>query len=194
MRKSFPWIPWRSTGEWILGRPNRRPTNGSRYAITWSIGRPPHEDFSLAQYLDAAQAIAAEIRSRGRQVLFVGGTPLYLKGLLRGIFEGRPRTGNFVVCLARKSESNEPGWLHAQLKAVDPATAARLHANDTRRIIRALEVFEKTGRPISELQQQFERGLPAEACRVFVIDRPEGGTACPHRPSCGSHVRRRTGR
>ena len=42
-----------------------------------------------------------------------------------------------------------------------------------RRIIRALEVFEKTGRPISELQQQFEQGLPAEACRVFVIDRPK---------------------
>ena len=48
-----------------------------------------------------------------------------------------------------------------------------MHANDTRRIIRALEVFEKTGHPISELQQQFERGLPAEACRVFVIDRPK---------------------
>ena len=59
------------------------------------------------------------------------------------------------------------------MKAVDPATAARLHANDIRRIIRALEVFEKTGRPISELQQQFEQGLPAEACRVFVIDRPK---------------------
>ena len=59
------------------------------------------------------------------------------------------------------------------MKAVDPAAAARLHANDLRRIIRALEVFEKTGRPISELQQQFERGLPAEACRVFVIDRPK---------------------
>ena len=55
----------------------------------------PHEDFSLAQYLDAAQAIAEEIQSRGRQVLFVGGTPLYLKGLLRGIFEGPPADWQF---------------------------------------------------------------------------------------------------
>ena len=75
--------------------------------------------------------------------------------------------------LRRQSESKGPGWLHGQLQAVDPTAAARLHANDIRRIIRALEVFEKTGRPISELQQQFDRGLPAEACRVFVIDRPK---------------------
>ncbi len=133
----------------------------------------PNEDFSLAQYVAAARTAADEIRSRGRQVLFVGGTPLYLKGLLRGIFEGPPADWPYRLVLRRKAESSEPGWLHAQLKAVDPATAARLHANDTRRIIRALEVFEKTGRPISELQRQFEQGLPAEACRVFVVDRPK---------------------
>ena len=139
----------------------------------------PNMDFSLAQYLDTAQAVAEEIRSRGRQALFVGGTPLYLKGLLRGIFEGPPADWQFRRRLLGESESNEPGWLHGQLKAVDPTTAARLHANDVRRIIRALEVFEKTGRPISQLQQQFEptpsTGCPlsAEVCRVFVIDRPK---------------------
>ncbi|MEI8371947.1 MAG: tRNA (adenosine(37)-N6)-dimethylallyltransferase MiaA [Planctomycetota bacterium] len=133
----------------------------------------PHEDFSLAKYLGSAQEIAEEISSRGRQVLFLGGTPLYLKGLLRGIFEGPPADWEFRGALMKKSESNEPGWLHDQLKSVDPPTAARLHANDIRRIIRALEVFERTGRPISELQQQFERGMPAEACRVFVLDRPK---------------------
>ena len=106
-------------------------------------------------------------------MVFVGGTPLYLKGLLRGIFKGPPADRQFRSLLLRESESNGPGWLHGQLKAVDPTAAARLHANDVRRIIRALEVFEKTGSPISELQQQFERGLSAEACRVFVIDRPK---------------------
>jgi tRNA dimethylallyltransferase len=133
----------------------------------------PCEDFSLAQYVAAAGTAAEEIRSRGRQVLFVGGTPLYLKGLLRGVFEGPPADWPYRLALRRKSEFAEPGWLHARLKAVDPAAAARLHANDTRRIIRALEVFEKTGRPISQLQRQFEQGLPADACRVFVIDRPK---------------------
>ena len=62
----------------------------------------PHEDFSLAQYLDTAQAIAEEIKSRGRQVLFVGGTPLYLKGLLRGIFEGPPADWQFRRSSARE--------------------------------------------------------------------------------------------
>ena len=133
----------------------------------------PHEDFSLAQYLEAAQAVTEEIRSRGWQALFVGGTPLYLKGLLRGIFEGPPADWQFRRNRLTESQSHEPGWLHGQLKTVDPATAARLHANDTRRIIRALEVFEKTGHPISELQQQFDKGQPANACRVFVIDRPK---------------------
>ena len=143
----------------------------------------PHEDFSLAQYVDAAQASAEEIRSRGRQVLFVGGTPLYLKGLLRGIFAGPPANWEFRLSLLRKSEASEPGWLHGQLKAVDPTAAARLHANDVRRIIRALEVFEKTGHPISQWQQQFHEGLPAEACRVFVIDRPK--TTCTSASTVG---------
>jgi tRNA dimethylallyltransferase len=58
------------------------------------------------------------------------------------------------------------------LAAVDAASALRLHPNDTRRLIRALEVYEKTGRPISQWQQQFDAGQPAERCRVFVLDWP----------------------
>jgi tRNA dimethylallyltransferase len=62
--------------------------------------------------------------------------------------------------------------LHARLEQVDPLSAARLHPNDTRRLIRALEVYKLTGQPISHLQMQFDEGHPAEACKVFVIDRP----------------------
>ncbi|MGA2254956.1 MAG: isopentenyl transferase family protein [Thermoguttaceae bacterium] len=72
----------------------------------------PHEDFSLAQYLNAAQVISEEIRSRGRRVLFVGGTPLYLKGLLRGIFEAPPADWQFRLLLLRQSEANAPGFLN----------------------------------------------------------------------------------
>ena len=109
----------------------------------------------------------------GEQVLFVGGTPLYLKGLLRGIFSG-PARRLAISSRPAKGIRRQPAGLAARpLEAVDPVAAARLHANDIRRIIRALEVFEKTGRPISEWQQQFDAGLPAEACRVLVIDRPK---------------------
>jgi tRNA dimethylallyltransferase len=133
----------------------------------------PHEDFSLAHYLAAAQAAAAEILTRGRQVLFAGGTPLYLKGLLRGIFQGPPADWEFRRAIMAEAAANGADWLHARLHAVDPVVAARLHSNDTRRLVRALEVFHVTGRPISELQRQFDRATPTESCRVFVLDRPK---------------------
>jgi tRNA dimethylallyltransferase len=133
----------------------------------------PKEDFSLAQYVDAAHAVATEIRGRGNEVLFAGGTPLYLKGLLRGIFQGPPADWEFRHAIIADAETNAPDWLQTRLRAVDPAAAARLHSNDTRRLVRALEVFHLTGRPISELQKQFDRATPANECRVFVLDRPK---------------------
>ena len=106
-------------------------------------------------------------------MLFAGGTPLYLKGLLRGIFKGPPADWEFRQAIMAEADTNGPDWLHVQLRAVDPAAAARLHSNDTRRLVRALEVFHLTSRPISELQRQFDRATPAESCRVFVLDRPK---------------------
>ena len=132
----------------------------------------PHEEFSLAQYVDAAQRSVDEIKARSREVLFVGGTPLYLKGLLRGIFQGPPADWDLRRRLARQAETEGPGFLHRRLAEVDPAAAERLHPNDTRRLIRALEVYEKTGRPISRLQRQFEVARPADECRVFVLQWP----------------------
>jgi tRNA dimethylallyltransferase len=151
-----------------------KPNPAERHAVAHHLVDvlAPHEDFSLAQYLDAAAEAAADIRARGREVLFVGGTPLYLKGLLRGIFEGPPADWQFRRALQQEMLGHDADWLHQRLAVVDPAAAARLHPNDTRRLVRALEVFEKTGRPISALQQQFETGRPAHECRVFVLDRP----------------------
>lgn len=132
----------------------------------------PEQEFSLAEYLDAAQRAAAEIASRRRQTLFVGGTPLYLKALLRGVFEGPAADWELRRRWQTQAREHEPQWLHAQLAAVDPVAAHRLHPNDARRLIRALEVYEKTGRPISVWQQQFDRARPAAACKVFVLDWP----------------------
>jgi len=133
----------------------------------------PHEEFSLAQYVAAAHSAIAEIRGRGREALFVGGTPLYLKALLRGIFEGPSADSQLRRQLAEEARRHGSAALHVQLVLVDPLAAARLHPNDTRRLIRALEVFELTGRPISQWQRQFETGRPAEECRVFVLQWPK---------------------
>ncbi|MEN6404856.1 MAG: tRNA (adenosine(37)-N6)-dimethylallyltransferase MiaA [Thermoguttaceae bacterium] len=132
----------------------------------------PSEEYSLAQYVAAAGRSAAEIAARGHAVLLVGGTPLYLKALLRGIFEGPPADWTLRRRLLAEAQRREPGWLHDQVARVDPAAAARLHANDARRLVRALEVFEKTGRPISELQRQFAVERSAEQCRVFALEWP----------------------
>jgi tRNA dimethylallyltransferase len=133
----------------------------------------PHEEFSLAQYVEAAERAVAEIAGRGRQVLFVGGTPLYLKGLLRGIFQGPPADWELRRRLTEEARGNGDRWLHEQVAKIDPAAAARLHPNDARRLLRAWEVFLKTGRPISDLQRQFDVGRPASECRVFVLDWPK---------------------
>lgn len=132
----------------------------------------PHEEYSLARYIEAAHGKIEQIKSGGREVLFVGGTPLYLKGLLRGIFEGPPADWELRGRLSEEARQQGSEVLHHRLARVDPKSAERLHPNDTRRLVRALEVYEKTGRPISELQQQFAVGRKAEDCRVFVLNWP----------------------
>ena len=132
----------------------------------------PHEEFSLAQYIEAAHRCVGDISGRGKTTLFVGGTPLYLKGLLRGIFQGPPADWDFRRQLLREAQLQDRCWLHRRVEEVDAAAAAKLHPNDTRRLIRALEIFHLTGRPISELQRQFDAGAAADRCRVFVLDRP----------------------
>jgi tRNA dimethylallyltransferase len=151
-----------------------KPTAADRGAVPHHLidVLDPWEEYSVAQYVEAAARCAVEIAGRGRLTLFVGGTPLYLKALLRGIFEGPPADWDFRRRMADEARRHGDDWLHRRLAEVDQAAAARLHPNDVRRILRALEVFEKTGRPISELQRQFETGRPAAECRVFVLDWP----------------------
>jgi tRNA dimethylallyltransferase len=132
----------------------------------------PDEDFSVAQYLDAAHAKVAEIRGRGREALFVGGTPLYLKALLRGLFEGPPANWELREQIEREVAEVGSAALHAHLEQVDPLAASTIHPNDTRRLIRALEVYRATGQPISHQQLEFDEGRPAEERRVFVLRRP----------------------
>jgi tRNA dimethylallyltransferase len=132
----------------------------------------PWESASVAWWLDRAAEAVAEIQGRGRRVLFVGGTPLYLKALLFGLFDGPPADAALRRRLMAETEQAGVEALHARLAAVDPVTAARLHANDVRRVVRALEVFELTGKPISAWQREWN---PASGGR-----QPSGdGRECP---------------
>ncbi|MEX0867373.1 MAG: tRNA (adenosine(37)-N6)-dimethylallyltransferase MiaA [Pirellulales bacterium] len=132
----------------------------------------PTVDFSVSEYLQQAHQVVAELHAAGKQALFVGGTPLYLKALLRGMFEGPNADWEFRQRWEAAVLRDGLADLRAELGRVDPASLARIHENDARRMIRALEVYHLTGEPLSRYQQQFERGRPAEQCRVFVLDWP----------------------
>jgi tRNA dimethylallyltransferase len=114
----------------------------------------PHESFSVAQYLSAACEIANDVIARGRVPLFVGGTGLYLRALLRGVFDGPKIPSEVREQVETELSSLSGEELHARLAAVDAKSARRIHANDSRRIVRALEVYCATGQALSELQQQ----------------------------------------
>lgn len=151
-----------------------KPTAAERAAVPHHLIDviDPHEEYSVAEYVAAAERAVSEIAARRRVPLFVGGTPLYLKALLRGIFAGPPADWDLRNRLQEVADREGDEALHQRLAVVDPASARRLHARDRRRVIRALEVFEKTGQSITELQRQFDRARPAEACLVFMLDWP----------------------
>ncbi|MGR3318284.1 MAG: tRNA (adenosine(37)-N6)-dimethylallyltransferase MiaA [Candidatus Anammoxibacter sp.] len=114
----------------------------------------PHEEFSLAEYVEAAEKACRSIVSHNRVPLFVGGTGLYLRGILRGVFDGPAADWEFRHTCEQQARDNGPDYLHGELQKVDPDSAETLHRNDSRRLIRALEVFHLTGKPLSEQQQQ----------------------------------------
>ena len=127
----------------------------------------PHEDFSLAEYLTAAGACCREIIGRGRTPLFVGGTGLYLRGVLRGVFEGPAADWPLRHELAARAVTDGAESLHYELAQFDAITAARLHPNDIRRVIRAIEVYRLTGRPLSDQHDNRPRPLAERTPHVY---------------------------
>jgi tRNA dimethylallyltransferase len=131
----------------------------------------PWESASVAEYRDWAIEAVASIEGRGKRALFVGGTALYLKTLLRGLFDGPGTDPDLRRRLDKEAESEGEAALHARLAGLDPASAARLHPNDRRRIIRALEVIELTGQPLSALQVEHQWPAPA-GVQVYALELP----------------------
>lgn len=112
----------------------------------------PGEPFSVARYQEMAEEVIEGIQSRGHRALLVGGTGLYLRALRHpmamGAVQGNEELRRALEAIAEQTNGRE--IIHEQLAKVDPATAARLHVNDVRRVIRALEVYKLTGVPFSQ--------------------------------------------
>jgi tRNA dimethylallyltransferase len=130
----------------------------------------PHETFDTARWCSAAAAALDDARQRGRRVLFVGGTPLYLMAFFKGMLQGPAGDPALRAALAAR-EAAAPGTLHAELQRRDPVAAARIGGRDLRRLVRALEVLQLTGRPISEQQGHFDRPGWLRPCRIVAVHR-----------------------
>lgn len=127
----------------------------------------PGDGFSVARYVEFADDAIADVRSVGSIPVAVGGTNLYIKALCEGLFDGPPADASVRDLLRSRAEQEGLQILHAELADVDAEAACRIHPNDAKRIIRALEVYKITGKPISLLQRQWGQGSRRYDC-VFV--------------------------
>ena len=130
----------------------------------------PDQGFDTARFCTLAQQVLDDARARGVQLLFVGGTPLYLMAFFKGMVEG-PAADPALRAELEQREDREPGALHAELERVDPDAAGRIHRKDRRRLVRALEFLRLTGRPISTAQDHFESPGWLRPCRIVAIAR-----------------------
>lgn len=114
----------------------------------------PDQPFNVGEFRRQALAEIARLHGNGKIPLLVGGTGLYVRTVLHGLWEGPPADWEFRAHLARQAETKEADWLYRQLGEVDPVSARRLHPNDRMKITRALEVHYLLGRPLSEAHQR----------------------------------------
>jgi tRNA dimethylallyltransferase len=129
---------------------------------------PSDDGFSVDAWLERAERAIEEVRSRGRWPIVVGGTNLYVQAFMEGLFEGpAPDPG-----LRARLAALDPAARRAWLERVDPEAARRIHANDAKRTIRAIEVHEQTGRRISDLQREWHAGRVRAGVRVVGLEWP----------------------
>lgn len=132
----------------------------------------PHEEMTVSRFVDLAEAAVADIASRGRRVLAVGGTTLYLKALLQGMLDAPGADAGYRAELEALARDEGPGAVHRLLAAADPPSAGRLLPTDLRRVIRALEVHRATGRRLSDLQVQWADAPARYPHRLLALRRP----------------------
>ncbi|MDD5488159.1 MAG: tRNA (adenosine(37)-N6)-dimethylallyltransferase MiaA [Candidatus Omnitrophica bacterium] len=133
---------------------------------------PPEEEFSAARFVEEAGRITRDILSREVVPVFAGGTGLYIRSLIDGIFPSPPKDEALREGLAALALEKGTKHLHDELKKVDPVAAGHIHPNDKKRLVRALEVYELTGRSLSENQKD-TKGLSGEYdCLQFALSWP----------------------
>jgi len=131
----------------------------------------PDQPFDVADWRGLAHAALADITARGHVAIVCGGTGLYLRSLLKGLFAGPPADATLRRSLEAE-EARKKGVLHERLSAVDPASAARIHPNDVLRLVRALEVYERSGEPLSAWHERHRLAEQPFEALVLEVVRP----------------------
>ncbi|RMH04091.1 MAG: tRNA (adenosine(37)-N6)-dimethylallyltransferase MiaA [Planctomycetota bacterium] len=146
-------------------KPGPEERGGVRHHLIDLVG--PDEEFSVSRWLAAARAAEAEVRRRGAPVLYVGGTGLYFKAAVAGLFDGPSVPAELRRRVEAELAAGGREALRRELAAGDPVLHARLHPHDDKRLLRGIEVLRHTGRPLSSWQRQWRRrsriGEPAVA-------------------------------
>ena len=130
----------------------------------------PDETFSAANYKERARGVIDVLQKGGKNILIVGGTGLYIKALLRGLFPSPEADQSLRQELRKKADRLGRAFLWHELEEIDPTSASRLHPNDVLRIIRALEVYRQTGIPLSHWQQKHAfQDCPYEVLKIGLM-------------------------
>lgn len=137
----------------------------------------PQEEYSAARYAREAAAAIQDITARGRLPILVGGTGLYYRALTQGFFPGPGRDTALRGRLERIADLRGPERLHRWLARVDPGSAGRIQPRDRKRLVRALEVYLLTGRPLSTHFADTRSPLPGYEIRSFALRLPSELTA-----------------
>lgn len=137
----------------------------------------PDEEMTAARFIELADRAIDDIAARGKPVIVCGGTGLYVRALLLGLFAGPPASPEIRAELGAIARDRGTAALHAELARIDPASASKIDPNDEKRIIRALEVERLTGEPMSAHQAKHDhRSLPLRYPARLVGVNPERET------------------
>jgi tRNA dimethylallyltransferase len=147
------------------GKPSKADRERIRHHLVDIVA--PNEEFNAALFRRLATESIRQIHARGRNVIVCGGTGLYLKALTHGLFEGPGQDPEVRQALEQEITANGVASLYQRLERIDPTVGSSIHPNDRQRIVRALEVYRLTGRPLSEWQK--EHGFQENPFEIFKI-------------------------
>jgi tRNA dimethylallyltransferase len=152
-----------------------KPTTAERAAVPHHFVdiRNPDEDYNAGLFGDEARAAAERIAAGGKSILVVGGSGLYVQSMIDGFFDGPPADPEFRERAEERLAREGLAALLEELGRVDPVTRARIDVTKPRRVVRALEVFHATGRPISALQEERKVEIPFVP-RIFGLNVERG--------------------